>query len=127
MSTMSRSGLALSYTDSGRGPAVVFQHGLGGSATQPASQAPVRCRVITLECRGHGSSRLGPEAELCFTTFADDVRALLDELGIESAVIAGISMGAGVALNFAERHPDRVRGLALVRPAWRDTRAHPTC
>jgi pimeloyl-ACP methyl ester carboxylesterase len=120
MGVLSSNSLALSYTDSGTGPAVVFQHGLGGSAAQPASQAPRRCRVITLECRGHGSSPLGPEPELCFETFADDLRTLLDDLSVESAVIAGISMGAGVALNFAQRHPVRVRGLALVRPAWRD-------
>jgi pimeloyl-ACP methyl ester carboxylesterase len=115
-----RGGVALAYRDAGAGVPFVFQHGLGGDAAQPASQAPGGCRVVTLECRGHGASALGPEAELGFATFAADLEALLDALGIERAVVGGISMGAGVALALAARAPERVAALALVRPAWAD-------
>jgi pimeloyl-ACP methyl ester carboxylesterase len=52
--------------------------------------------------------------------FADDLAAFLDYLGIEQAVVGGISMGAGTALNFALRYPERIRGLVLSRPAWLD-------
>ncbi len=47
--------------------------------------------------------------------------ALLDRLGVAGPVLAaGVSMGAGVALNLARRYPDRVTALVLVRPAWLD-------
>ncbi|HMF12595.1 MAG TPA: alpha/beta hydrolase, partial [Gemmataceae bacterium] len=44
--------------------------------------------------------------------------AWLDHLGVARAIIGGISMGAGVALNVAVRYPERVAGLVLSRPAW---------
>src|SRR5262249_42143215 len=49
-----------------------------------------------------------------------DLVALLDHLGLERAIIGGISMGAGVALNVAVRYSERVAGLVLSRPAWLD-------
>ncbi len=44
----------------------------------------------------------------------------MDYLSLEDAVLGGISMGAGIALNFTLRYPGRVRGLLLSRPAWLD-------
>lgn len=110
-----------SYADSGAGRLVfAFQHGLGGDCSQPFGlfAPPDWLRLICLDCRGHGATPPGPEAALGFTTYADDVVALLDHLGIEQAVAGGISMGAGIALNLAHRHPKRILGLALIRPAW---------
>jgi pimeloyl-ACP methyl ester carboxylesterase len=120
MPALQREGLALAYADAGEGPPFVFQHGLGGDASQPASQAPMGYRLMTLECRGHGASPLGTEDALGFETFAGDVEALLDALGLGRVVLGGISMGAGVALTLARRAPARVRVLVLVRPAWTD-------
>jgi pimeloyl-ACP methyl ester carboxylesterase len=122
MPSFARDGLRLSYADAGAdaGEPFVFQHGLGGDAAQPASQAPAGRRLITLECRGHGASELGPEAALGFETFARDLDALLDALALEQVVVGGISMGAGVALALARLSPRRVRALVLVRPAWLD-------
>ena len=45
----------------------------------------------------------------------------MDHLGLERAVVGGISTGAGVALNLASRYPQRVAGLVLSRPAWLDS------
>jgi len=120
MATLEHDGLRLSYADAGEGPPFVFQHGLGGDATQPASHAPTGRRLVTLECRGHGASPLGPEEALGFETFACDVLGLLDVLGLKRVVLGGISMGAGVALTLARLAPERVRALVLVRPAWLD-------
>ncbi|TGP68130.1 alpha/beta fold hydrolase, partial [bacterium M00.F.Ca.ET.227.01.1.1] len=50
--------------------------------------------------------------------FADDVMNAADAAGMERFVAGGISMGAAIALHLAARHPDRVSGLVLVRPAW---------
>ena len=75
-------------------------------------------RRLTLECRGHGGSDAGPAHRYSIAAFADDVLALCDALGVDRFVAGGISMGAAVALRIAARHPERVRGLVLVRPAF---------
>jgi pimeloyl-ACP methyl ester carboxylesterase len=70
---------------------------------------------------GFGTSKtvpLGNKRLLRFDSFSDDVIDLLDHLGLSKVVIGGISMGAGVALNFAQRYPDRALGLTLSRPSW---------
>jgi len=116
-------GLDFHYLDEGTGIPFVFQHGLGGDVSQPSGlfRPPDGVRLIALDCRGHGETRpLGDPAKLCFDYFAADLAALLDHLGVERAVVGGISMGAGVALNFALRYPQRTAGLVLSRPAWLD-------
>lgn len=116
-------GLAFHYRDQGEGLPFVFQHGLGGDTNQTFGlfSPPPGIRLLTLDCRGHGETRpLGEAEKLSFITFADDVCALLNHLGLPSAVIGGVSMGAGISLNFALRFPERVRGLVLSRPAWLD-------
>ncbi|PBB16853.1 alpha/beta hydrolase [Mesorhizobium sp. WSM4313] len=113
-----RDGATLLGTDTGEGPAVVFQHGLGGGEAQVAQTFPTGFRRITLECRGHGGSNLGEGRPFSFEMFADDVLAAADRAGLHRFVAGGVSMGAGIALRLACRHPERVTGLILVRPAW---------
>jgi pimeloyl-ACP methyl ester carboxylesterase len=126
MPTFERGGLAFNYLDEGdpSGSPFVFQHGLGGDVSQPAGvfSPPSGVRLLSLDCRGHGGTRpLGPADKLSFSSFADDVAALMDHLGLQRSVVGGISMGAGVALNLASRYPQRVAGLVLSRPAWLDS------
>lgn len=117
-------GLSFRYRElRGEGQPFVFQHGLGGDLHQPQALVPPLpgIRVVSLDCRGHGLTRpLGPEEKIGIAQSADDVLALLDHLGIESAIMGGISMGAAIALNIVLRYPQRVRGLVLARPAWLD-------
>ncbi len=111
------------YRDSGAGVPFVFQHGLGADASQTFDlfNPPAGFRLLTFDCRAHGETRpLGPEEQISVEQFTDDLRAFLDHLGIDRAVIGGISMGAAMALNFALTHPARVLGLVLSRPAWLD-------
>jgi len=118
-----RDGLRFHYRSGGDGSPLFLQHGLGSDVEQPfALLSPLPgMRLIAFDSRGHGETRpLGPEAKLGFAAFADDLVAVLDHLGIRSAVVGGISMGAGVALNVAFRYPARVRALILIRPAWLD-------
>jgi pimeloyl-ACP methyl ester carboxylesterase len=99
----------------------VFQHGLGADISQPMSffgeDRPFR--LISMDCRGHGKTvPLGDPQFLRFNSLTDDITNLLDYLNLSKVVIGGISMGAGVALNFAVRHPERTRALILSRASW---------
>jgi pimeloyl-ACP methyl ester carboxylesterase len=113
----------LNYIDAGRGLPFVFQHGIGGDISQPRKvlDPPHGVRLISFDARAHGSTIWsGDAAELSFETLGDDLIGLLNYLGVARAVVGGISMGAGVALNAAMRYPERVAGLVLARPAWLD-------
>lgn len=74
-------------------------------------------RVICIDLLGHGESDK-PE-DLSFysmSSFADQVAALLDHLGLEQSVVGGTSLGANVSLEMAVRHPQRIRGLFIEMP-----------
>lgn len=70
-------------------------------------------RVVALDQRGHGLSDK-PDDGYDFGTLTDDLVAVLDALGIETVIAVGQSWGANVVLEFAARHPERVRGVACV-------------
>jgi pimeloyl-ACP methyl ester carboxylesterase len=116
--TLFRDSATLRVSDTGEGLAVVFQHGLGGGEAQVAQTFPAGFRRLTLECRGHGGSGFGERRPFSFDMFADDVLAAADQAGLDRFVAGGVSMGAGIALRLACRHPKRVAALVLVRPAW---------
>lgn len=123
MPLFARDGLNFHYRDVGRGIPVFFQHGLGGDLAQPFGlfTPPSGFRLIGFDARGHGETRpLGDPRKIAIATTADDLIALMDHLGLPGAIVGGISMGAAVALNVGLRHPDRVLGLILSRPAWLD-------
>ncbi|MBZ9718259.1 alpha/beta hydrolase [Mesorhizobium sp. AD1-1] len=116
-----RDDASLRVFDTGQGrPPVVFQHGLGGDAAQVAQNFPdgPSYRRLTVECRAQGGSGVGSKRPFSIEMFADDVLAAADAAGLDRFVAGGISMGAAIALRLAARHPDRVTGLVLVRPAW---------
>jgi pimeloyl-ACP methyl ester carboxylesterase len=123
-----RDGCRLAYVDEGAGLPVLWQHGLGADRNQPAEVFPAMegVRRITLECRGHGASQLGDGQGITIAQFADDAMALLDHLGVERAVVGGISLGAAIGLRLAALHPERTAGLILARPAWVDERGPET-
>lgn len=95
---------------------IVFQHGLGGGADQVAQNWPegTGFHRLTLACRGHDASPLGPDRPFSIPMFAADILSAAPS----EFVAAGISMGAAIALNLACHFPERVRALILIRPAW---------
>ncbi len=119
------SALSLNVIDTGSGPPVIFQHGLGGDNGQIADSFPphLACHRITVECRGHGATGPDPSRNYAIATFAEDILGVADRLGLERFGLGGISMGAAIALHIACQHPDRVSALAVVRPAWLTDRA----
>jgi len=123
-----RSGLRLAYGE--RGPvaetALVLLHGLSDSwlSFEPLmALLPGSVRVVAVSMRGHGDSDR-PESGYRFPDFATDIRDLLDALDIESAVIAGHSLGASVAMRFGIDYPERALGLVLLG-AFADYRHNP--
>lgn len=112
-------GTRLAFYRAGSGPKVLFQHGLGGDEAQVAGLFPEDARAtrLTLECRGHGGSELGPGG-WSFEQFAADLEAFLAQEAGSALVLGGVSMGAALALKLAVARPERVRGLILLRPAW---------
>ena len=108
------------YGSSGS-PLVVYLHGLlldaelnRGIAQALAEQG---YRVALLDLLGHGRSDKPTHASTYrIDSYADQVIALLDHLGVERAVLGGISLGANVSLFAAAHHPERVRALVLEMP-----------
>lgn len=99
----------------------MLQHGLGADGSQADALYRGPRRLICLDCRHHGDTESPRDAGgLGFARFANDVAALLDHLEMSRASLAGISMGAGVVLRVAADHPERVRDLTLIRPAWQE-------
>ena len=99
----------------GEGPPVVFAHGAGGTHMSWWRQLPTfsrEFRCVTYSQRGFGLSPDiggGPGR----AAFADDLRLLLDGLGIERAALVGQSMGGRSVLGFAAAYPERVEALVL--------------
>lgn len=97
------------------GPAIIFLHFSGANLMmwqRVVSYFQDRYRVILMDLRGHGKSDV-PEDGYHMDVMAEDVIAVLDELGIEKAHIIGSSLGAEVGLSLAANHPDRVISLIL--------------
>lgn len=116
-------GVRLSGEQSGEGPAIVLLHGLTATRRYVVmgSRALERAghKVVAYDARGHGHSGPAPTSDgYTYELLAEDLRAVLDEMGIERAVLAGASMGAQTALRFALDHPGRVSALGLITPAF---------
>ena len=116
-------GIKLHYIDTGGdGPAVVLLHAFPLRAEMWERQIDAlrdRWRVIAPDLKGFGGSD-APENRSTYSmdAYAGEVKALLDELGIDEVVLVGLSMGGYVAFAFLRRYPQAVRGLVLA-----DTRA----
>lgn len=106
----------------GRGPAVIFVHGYTTTSQFWRHQS---CAVATdhhavsVDLRGHGRSSKPVDAAYTIDAFAHDLHDLMGKLGVDEAVLVGLSMGGAIVLRAALEFPDRVRGLVLA-----DTTAH---
>lgn len=110
-------GQRLYFEDSG-GDGMVVSLGHGFLMDSDMFGAQVRAlaprhRVITWDQRGHGRTESTDEP-FTYWDSADDLAALLDHLGVDRAVVGGMSQGGFVALRFALRYPDRTAGLVLI-------------
>jgi pimeloyl-ACP methyl ester carboxylesterase len=111
-------GIRLYYEAHGAGEPVVLAYGIGGNAGMWAPNLPglsPHCRLVLWEPRGHARSD-APEdpARVTFAHWTRDLRDVLDHLGLERAVVGGLSLGGGIATRFALAHPERVKALIVV-------------
>ncbi len=114
---MSVNGVELAYDDHGVGRAIIFLHAFPLNRGMweyqvKALLAEQRFRLITLDWRGFGESQINGDVT-SMETLADDLVALMDQLGIERATLCGLSMGGYVAFAFLRRYPHRISGLIL--------------
>jgi non-heme chloroperoxidase len=111
-------GVTLPYVEQGNpaGIPVILLHGATDSwrSFEPVlPHLPESLHVFALTQRGHGDADK-PASGYAFKDFSSDVAAFMDHLGLESAVIAGSSMGSSVAQHFALDYPERTLGLVLM-------------
>jgi 3-oxoadipate enol-lactonase len=114
--------LLLAYDDHGMGLPVIFLHAFPLNRHMwdgeiQALLADQRYRIVALDWRGFGESEISSSSVKpvisTMDMFADDVAGLMDKLGIQQAVLCGISMGGYAAFAFARQYPERLRALIL--------------
>jgi pimeloyl-ACP methyl ester carboxylesterase len=117
----SHDGTEINYIDEGSGEPVVLVHGFAASIQNnwrapriiDAIHAAGR-RVLALDCRGHGeSAKPHDPAAYGRTKMGDDVIALMDHRGIETADLIGYSMGSFISSWLLVRHPERFRSVIV--------------
>jgi pimeloyl-ACP methyl ester carboxylesterase len=118
-----RAGVELAGDDAGEGVPVVLLHGLTATRRYVVmgSRSLERSghRVVAYDARGHGRSSPAPARDAYgYDELGSDLLAVLDDRGIERAVLAGASMGAHTLLWAALRAPERVAGLVVITPAY---------
>ncbi len=115
-------GRRIAYAEWGEGEQVlVLVHGLLMNRHMYDNLAPEMAargfRVITVDLLGHGASDKPTDMRAySMSSFADQVAALVDHLGVDRPVVGGTSLGANTALEVAARHPRVARGLFIEMP-----------
>ena len=110
-------GIDIDYEASGNGPAVLLSHGYSATRRMWDAQHAAlgeRYRVLSWSMRGHGETESPAEPDRYSAALTvEDMRALLGHLGVERAVIGGLSLGGYVSLAFYLEHPEMVRALVI--------------
>lgn len=106
----------IAYETSGSGTPVVLVHGWAGDRRMWKAQEErlsPQARVIALDLIGHGQSD-APEGKYTMARLAESITAVLDDVGVDRAVIVGYSQGVPVAREFWRLHPARTLGIAAI-------------
>ena len=116
-------GINLYYEVHGAGRPLILLHGglMSGETFGPVLPLLAeRHQVVVPDLQGHGRTA-DIDRPIDVRLMADDIAALIDRLGLGKPDVVGYSLGGGVALHIAARHPGKVRRLVLVSAnVWRD-------
>lgn len=117
MTTANVNGITIGYDDEGTGDDVlvlVHGHPFDRSMWRPQAEhfTAAGWRVIAADLRGYGETTVVPGITT-LDVFANDIAGLLDHLGVEKFVLAGLSMGGQIVMECARTFPERLRGLVL--------------
>lgn len=107
----------LYYEVYGEGEPLVLLHGNSGSIKDFYQQIPVlskQYKVIAVDTRGQGKSKDSSKRDFTYKVFADDVKALADELKLDKINIVGWSDGGNTGLEFALKYPERLNKLVTI-------------
>ena len=115
-------GLKMYYEVHGKGEPVVLLHGsfmtITNNWTGAIAQLSKSRQVIAVEMQGHGRTA-DINRDFSYENLSDDIAALLDYLKIKQADVLGYSMGGGVAMQVAIRHPEKVRKVVSISAVFR--------
>jgi pimeloyl-ACP methyl ester carboxylesterase len=116
--TIQANGLDIGYDTVGAGPPIVMLHGATSAGREDfAAQLPLFGRAFLIylpDARGHGRTRWDAADGFDYGLLVDDLTGFVDALGLRTFHLVGFSMGAQTALQFASRHPERVRTLVAI-------------
>jgi pimeloyl-ACP methyl ester carboxylesterase len=118
MPKLGRDGVEIYYEVHGSGPPLLLTHGYSSTGEMWQGQIEAlskRHKLILWDMRGHGRSDY-PEDPSAYseTAVVADMAALLDEVGADSAIVGGLSLGGYMSLAFYRAHPERVRALLII-------------
>lgn len=128
MPSIDVNGEQIFYVDEGDGPPVLFIHSLGTNNYLYRDQIAAlkgRYRCIAPDCRAHGASSFN-NGEFKVSDMANDHKAVLDHLGIESCHVVGLSMGGPIALSLNAQNPGLAKSMVIadsfarIRPGSED-------
>lgn len=108
------------YEQIGQGPCLVLVHGAFADARiwEPQwGHFSTKCQILRYDLRGHGRTGASGLAHYSMATYADDLSALLDALGIRSPILCGLSWGGSIIQAFAVRSPGRPKAMILAGTA----------
>ncbi len=115
-------GLKMYYEIHGNGEPVLLLHGafmaISGNWNDWIGELSKTRKMIAVEMQGHGRTA-DIKRDLTYENLADDVAGLLDYLKIPGADLIGYSLGGGVAMQCAIRHPEKVRKVVVISAPFR--------
>jgi len=115
-------GIKVYYEVYGEGRPIVLLHGafytIGMNWGQLIPELSKTRKVIAIELQGHGHTPYS-ERKLDLATLASDVEGVMNHLKVDSADVAGYSMGGSVAYRFATQYPKRVRKLIIISSTYK--------